>query len=309
MKISHLATRGIAGVPDLDCDLGSGRSGRPHDLVVVTGPAASGKTRLCELILAALETVGPYQGIVRAADWVADPARGARVELGFWLTEEEVARSAAPASPRAVVHFSAETIRFEVDRAVARLLSHYDHDPAHGKREYFPETRQRAWGARSDGTRPLEQSLLRCSKDPQKYSALPGFLAELAAAPADGERRRAFADALDRLSPTVRFAPVKTPDGGAYFTSNGRTGARYDELSDSETEAVLIAGTQAMIGLGHSIVLLDRAELHVPADRLVPWVHGLTTLGNDNQWFVTTLDPSLAASVERSQRISLGGAS
>jgi hypothetical protein len=305
MKISHLATRGIAGVPDLDCDLVSSTSGRPHDLVIVSGPAASGKTRLCELVLAVLETVGPYQGIVRAADWMADPARGARVEMGFWLTEDEAKAAPVPANPRATVHFSSQGIRFEIDRALGRLLARYDHDPSHGKREYFPETRQRAWGARSDGTRALEQGLLRCSKDPQKYSAIPRFLAELGETAGD-PRRQTFADALARLSPTVRYAPVKTADGGAYFSSRESAGVRYDELSDSETDAVLIAATHTMIGLCHSIVLLDRAELYVPAARVVPWVHGLTTLGADNQWFVSTADVGLAASVERPQRISLG---
>ena len=304
MKISHLAARGIAGLPDLECDLVSSATGRPHDLIVVTGPAASGKTRLCELVLAVLETVGPYQGIVRAEDWLADPARSARAELGFWLTEDESKRAAGPADPRAVVHFSSSGVRFEVGRALGRLLSHYDHDPAHGKREYFPETRQRAWGARSDGFGALEQSLQRSSKDPQKYSAIPRFLAAL---PNDPPRQRAFAEAIERLSPTVRYAPVKTADGGAYFTSRGQNGVHYSELSGSETDAVLIAATAAMIGLCHSIVILDRPELYVPADRLVAWVNGLTTLGADNQWFVATADAGLAAAVDRSQRVALGG--
>ncbi len=316
MKISHLALRGIAALPDLECDLMSGATGRPHDLVVITGPPASGKTRLCELILAVLETVGPYQGIVRGADWLADTAAGggesrdrgrrARAELGIWLNEEEAKRAATHDRPRAVVHFSPEGIRFEVDRAVGRLLSHYDHDPAHGKREYFPETRQRAWGARSDGLGALEQSLLRCSKDPQKYSAVPRFLGQLGN---DLSRRRVFAEALERLSPTLRYAPVKTPDGGAYFSSRGRIGVHYNELSGSEADAVLIAATASMIGLCHSIVVLDRPELYVPAARLVSWVQGLAMLGVDNQWFVATLDAGLAASVERSQRIALGGES
>ncbi|MBL8743155.1 MAG: hypothetical protein JNK04_18725, partial [Myxococcales bacterium] len=83
MKISQLACRGIAGLPDLTLDFMSSL-GRPHDLVIVTGPEASGKTRLCELIIAGLEVIGPYEGIVRSSTWLAPGAASGRLELGLW---------------------------------------------------------------------------------------------------------------------------------------------------------------------------------------------------------------------------------
>lgn len=305
MKVSRLALRGVASLPDLECDLVSATTGRPHDLVIVSGPPASGKTRLCEALLAALETVGPYLGVVRAADWYADPVRGARIELGVSL-DETPDGSGSGGTVRAVVDLDGNGVRRDVDRAVARQLSRYDHDPAHGKREYFPEGRQRAWGARQDGLGAVEQSLLRSSKDPQKYSFIPGFLEALRG---DAARARTFASGLELLSPTVRYTPApRGTEPTACFTNLGKAGVPYTELSGSETDAVLISATAALIGLHHSIVVLDRPELHVAPDRLVGWVQNLMRLGQNNQWFVATSDPGLIASVEKSQHISLAPA-
>lgn len=302
MKISRLASRGVANLPDLECDLVSSSTGRPHDLVVVTGPPASGKTRLCELLLASLETVGGYQGIVRASDWYADAERGARVDLELWLDGD------GPASvgrANAVVRFTRGGALREVERAVGREVARYDHDPAHGKREYFPEGRQRAWGARQDGLGSQEQALLRCSKDPQKYSFVPRFLAQLAS---DPTRRPSFARGLELLSPTARYVPTaRGQDPTTCFSNRRGSGVPYAELSSSEADAVIIAATAALIGLNHSIVVLDRPELYVPPHRLVAWLDGLLHLGQDNQWFVATSSEALVGAASRSQVISLGG--
>jgi len=304
MKLSHLRVHGVAGLPNLECDLISPTTGRPHDLVVISGPEASGKTRLSGLIQAVFETLGPYEGIVRASDWYADAARGARVEVDIWLDDAPGTTSATAATAQAHVDFTATGVSFQLDRAVARQLARYDHDPAHGKREYFPEDRQRSWGARVDGLGAIEQSLLRGSKDPQKYSFVPRFLAELRT---DVARRKTFASGLEVLSPTVRFTPAKRGgDPTACFTNLSRNVVTYDALSDSESDAVLIAATAALIGLNHSVVCLDRPELHVSADRLGPWVQSLARLGVDNQWFVATSEEKLGAAVDRTQHISLG---
>jgi hypothetical protein len=310
VKISRLALRGVAGLPDVERDF-TASSGRPHDLIVVAGPAASGKTRFCEVILAALEAVGGYHGIVHASDWYADAARGARAELGVWLEDGPEDREAGEPSARGAVStsqvavdFSARGVHSTVDRAVRRQLARYDHDPAHGKREYFPESRQRAWGARTDGLGVPEQSLLRSGKDPQKYSFVPRFLAELRTR---ADRRRAFAARLEALSPTVRHVPAaRGGDPTACFANQTRIGVPYEQLSSSEADAVMIAATAVLIGLDHSLVVLDRPELYVPSERLGGWVQALLQLGSNNQWIVATSDATLASSVERSQLIDLG---
>lgn len=308
MKISRLALRGVSALPDLECDFSAGPAGRPHDLVIVHGPPASGKTRLLELMLAALEIVGPYVGIVRASDWVADPAAPARVEIDVALEADGSAEPPPAAMAYGVVTFGA-SVTSQIDRSARRWLSRYDHDPAHGKREYFPESRQRAWGARRDGLAPHEQALLRSSRDPQKFSFVPRFLADLRF---DPRRGPAFAAGLELLSPTIRYMPVaRSAEPAKCFKDAhdpARVGVHYDELSSSEADAVIIAATAALVGLNHSIVFLDRPELYVPPTRLIEWVRALARLGQNNQWIVATSDEALAASVHKSQLVALGSA-
>ena len=304
MKISRFAVRGVLGVRDLDLDFAAGSAsmpGGPRDVVIVSGPPASGKTRLFDLMLAALEAVGPYHGMVRASDWCADLAKGARVELGLFL--EGLEGSPEGASARAVVDFTADGVLTAVDRRVAKLVSRYDHDPTHGKREYFPEGRQRAWGARCDGLGELEQSLLRSTKDAQKYSFVPRFLAELRH---DAQRRATFAQKLELLSPSVRFAAAPRKDPTACFKNRMREEVPFVELSSSESEAVIIAATATLVGLHRSVIFLDRPELYVSSDRLAEFVEALLQLGEQNQWFIATSDRNLAASLPRAHHVSLG---
>jgi hypothetical protein len=298
MKISRFAARGVLGLRDLDLDFASGASAGPSDLVIVSGPPASGKTRLFDLMLAALEAVGPYHGMVRASDWCADLGKGARIEIGL-----VVEGSPEGAAERAIVDFTAEGVRTSVDRRVAKLVSRYDHDPTHGKREYFPEGRQRAWGARCDGLGELEQSLLRSTKDAQKYSFVPRFLAELRH---DARRRATFAQKLELLSPSVRFATAPRTDPTACFKNRMREEVPFVELSSSESDAVIIAATATLLGLHRSVIFLDRPELYVSSDRLVELVEALLQLGEQNQWFIATSDRNLAASLRRAHHVSLG---
>lgn len=309
MKLSHIATSNVAGVRDLDVDLMSS-AGKPHDIVVVTGPEASGKTRLLDLLVAGLETIGPFEGIVRGSDWVRAQKPAAHLELGLWLDETERQRlEGAGGGRRVVVAFGPDDVVCDAGRDLTKLASHYTHDPKYGKREYFPENRQRASGGRQDGTGALEQSLWRSSKDPDKYSFVPAFLTELARDPA---RRRVFESGLSALAPNIVFAPGEAPDAATaiirlantpLFATRHGGQLRLSDLSSSEANSVIIAATAAMIGLCHSIVLLDRPELHVEPKRLVSWVHALQSLGQDNQWIVATSSRHLANAMSPSQVI------
>ncbi len=303
MKLIELAIRGIAGLPDLRANL-SAPNGVPHDLVVVSGPPASGKTRLCELIVAALEAIGPYEGIVRSETWMGSEAnKVARVELGLWMNEEELATATMANPSRATVTFVPGDVICEAERGVRRLVERYDHDPGHGKREYMPEGRQRAWGLRKDGLGELEQMLLRVSKDAQKYSFVPRLIASLEQ---DRVRRARFASTLAQLAPGLRLRDLDPEDHPErVFETPTNPLALYEELTATEADAVILAATVALCGLSHSIVIIDRPELYVPPHRLVAWSQSLLGLGLDNQWILATGNPALAASVDPTQHIAL----
>lgn len=297
MKLSGLSLTNVRGLPDSRLSFAPDPSAKPWDLVVVTGAPASGKTRLLEAILAAFEVVGPYLGIVRPEEWAYD-GRTATIDLSIWLDAEDrklAPRASTPALASARI--SSQGVASQVDRDVSRLCSRYDHAPETSKREYFPEGRQIAWGARSDGLEPLEQGLLRPSKDPQKYAFLPRFLAKLRE---DAARARAFAERLELLSPTVRYAPSPDEDATICFRSRRGEGilAPVRGLSSTEAESVLLAATATLIGLHRSIVLLDTPELYVAEDRIAAFVQSLLKLGHDNQWIVATESPALLAAVE-----------
>lgn len=298
MKISTISTRGISGLPDLQVDLMAGGAGAPHTLFLVTGPAASGKTRLLEAIVATFEAVCPYEGMVRAADWLPNPNATGRIELGLWLESGE--RAHAGGATNIGVRFESSRVIAEGGTSISKQLKRYDHDDATPKREYFPETRQLWWGPHADGTGALEQSLLRGSKNPQKYSFVPRFLASL---PDDPVRSERFAAAIHRLAPGLEY--IRT-NRERCFSSHGSAPVPHNSLSSSEADAVLICATAVMIGLNHSVVLLDRPELYVPPNRIVEFVQALATLGTDNQWIVTTNSAELVQSVPQAQIAWLG---
>ncbi|HMY14865.1 MAG TPA: hypothetical protein PKA58_00990 [Polyangium sp.] len=293
MKISTISTRNIAGLSDLDVDLIAGGAA-PQPLFLVTGPAASGKTRLLDAIVATFEAVAPYEGIVRASDWVADPKLVGRIDLGLVLDGPS-----GGGSPNIGVRFESGRVVADAPSGSAKLLQHYDHEDSTSKREYFPETRQLA-DVFPDGTGALEQSLYRGSKSLRKYSFVPRFLAAL---PDDPLRSRRFAEALSRLAPNLEYLPSNRE---YCFSSHGGAPVRPTQLSSSEADAVLICATAVMIGLNHSLVLLDRPELYVPADRIVAWTQALAMLGTNNQWIVATNSPELLQSVPQAQILGLG---
>lgn len=313
MKLSGLSFSNVRGFADKRFDFSSDASARPNDLIVVTGAAASGKTRFLEAILTAFEVVGPYLGIVRPTDWTYG-AQPARIELSLWLNDEERKLAEAAKGPVvAAATLSSNGVAAQAERNVSRLVSRYRHDRETSKREYFADNRQNAWGARIDGLHPIEQSLLRPTKDPQKYCFVPRFLESLRDDPA---KAKSFADKLELLSPTVRYAPAPGEDSTICFRSRKMAtsrGAVLDReppgssmlapvggLSSAERDAVLIAATATLVGLDHSIVFLDSPELYVSEDRIHGFVQSLLKLGHDNQFIVATESPALLQAVEPS---------
>ena len=307
MKLARATFMGVRGLADATFDFMRSGAERPHDLIVVSGPRASGKTRLLEAILFAKDVVGSYGAVPDPAPFVRGPGEAAKIILSFWLDEEERAASGEP-GPLCTVEALAtsEGTNVEADEGIQVLLERYEHTPRVGKVEYFPWSRQLVPYGSAAGLEAIEQRLQRTSSDLRKYSFVPRLLGSLAH---DAVRAQYFAAVLSYLSPTARYAPAR---GGAEpwacISSHGGPPVAPKWLSASEADAVLFAATATLVQLSRSLVLIDRPDLHVEPGEAAAFVTALGGLGSDNQLIVATNAPDVLAELEPSQRIHLGPA-
>ena len=294
MKLRRLAFYGVRGVADVDVDLVNPTTGAAHDRVVVTGPSASGKTRLLEAIFAAKEVVAPYGPLGPSAAWVEDEAWLSKVVLGLELDDEE--RAFANEDERVVeveATFQRERAKRDASAGMVELFARYDHRGLAGKFEYFPATRRLPKAPPFHGTSEIEQRALRATKDARKYGFVPRFLKDLAS---DSVREARFSARLDALSPTCRYVrPSSEQATPRCFTSRGRGPASWTDLSDAESDAVIFAAVASAIGLDRSVVLVDRPELYVNPGSLRAYLEAMAGLGEGMQLVVAT---SSAAVVE-----------
>jgi hypothetical protein len=293
MKIQRVTYLGVRGVPDLTLDLLDPATDAPHDLIVLTGPPASGKTRALEVLATALEAVAPHGPAIDGQPWIG-AGSAAKVVVVLHLDEEERTYAGGDAAGyEAEVTFLPDRVDAAADEGLVAVLERYDHQHRTGKIEYLPSSRRLALEQPWTGLSALEQAALRAGKDPRKYSFVPRLLRALepGSAPA-----RAFADALASLSPTCRYQqPPAGPGLPRCFTSRSGAAVTAAELSHAEADAVLLAATAVALQLTRSIVLIDRPELHVPPASVPGFVAGLRTLGEDNQLLVASTSPEVQA--------------
>lgn len=290
MKIQRATFIGIRGVPDLTLDLTDPRTLAPHALVVVSGPSGSGKTRMIEALIAAKEAIRPYGPMAAGAPWIGDGG-AAKILVTFHLdeAEREFAGTLSPTLEGEVIFYPDRTSA-EVDDGLRAVLGRYSHNPAYGKVDYFPAERRVPMFPPLRGLGPAEQRVARLGKDQRKYGFVIPFLRTL---DHDVARRERFAAGLAALSPTCRY--VADPSGEVIprcFSSRGGAPVNVVQLSHGEADAVIFAATAAAIGLDHSLIFIDRPDLHI--DDLHHLVSGLASLGQDNQLFLTGR-PELAA--------------
>ncbi len=304
MKLAQATFLGIRGLRDETIDFLDKQSRLPASFVFMTGPSASGKTRALEAILMAKEAVAPYAAGGSVEGWHRDGVHAAKVVLTWWLNAEE---QAASGSSEAFVTTEAilreEGIQVDADEGVLSVLERYRHDDAFGKVEYFPESRRLLSYGPSHGTSEMEQSGLRTESDVRKYGFVPKLIQELPRLP---RKQKAFAEILSRLAPSLRYAPGEYPED--CFRSHDAAPVRYTALSSSEADAVIFAATAVMLGLSHSVVLVDRPDLHVGFDRLGAFLNALATLGEDNQMIVASPNAAIAGAVAGARVIAMGGA-
>jgi hypothetical protein len=279
VKISGISVRGVSGLPDLEIDLRLAETGAPPSLVVVRGPPASGKTRLLETIVAARETVAPITVSPDPERFVRPGLIAAKATLILQLTDGE-RDFAGAASPELEIEaiFRVDGERPPTDESTLALLRRWAHDGQTGKLEMMPVWRALPSGP-AHATTVAAQREARVLTDARRWAFVPRFLDELGSDPARGE---AFARRLAALSPTCRWIP----DSSRF---EGHPGARsLDLLAASEQDAVLFAATATLIGLDHSVLLVDRPEKHLPAELVPGFVRGLFELGEDLQVIVAT---------------------
>lgn len=296
MKLLRATFLSIRGLPDLTWDLGRAGTDTAHPIAVVSGPPASGKTRVLEAIMAAKEVLGSYGPPPDADAWIRPGDRTAKIELTFVLDEDERrVAGKAPAIVRGEAMFGSQGVRAEVDEGIVDLLERYEHTPAKPKWDYVPAARSVPLLGAPHGTSAIEQRALRLKRDPRKYAFVPRFLAEAAH---DGAARARFEAGLTRLAPALQFVGVTSDEPTGAFASRGQKPVGIDELAQSEQDAVIFAATAALVRMERSVWLVDRPESSTDERMASGFVAALGSIAEDVQLVVASSSPSLLAAVD-----------
>ena len=303
MKIERATFIGVLGVPDLTLDLVDAGTGVPHTLVVIAGPSGSGKTRMLEALMAAKEAIRPYGPMATGAPWIR-AGNAAKILVTFHLDEAE----------REFAGTASQTLEDGGDLRPRPGERRGGRGPARGARAVFAQREPRQGrllpGGEADPDvspfrRPRQRRAARRppGKDPRKYGFVLPFLRSLGH---DVARRERFAASLAALSPTCRLVDDTSGDAiPRCFSSRGGDPVTVAQLSHGESDAVIFAATAATIGLDHSLVFVDRPDLHL--DDVEPFIEGLAALGQDNQLLLTARR-ELAAAARRAHVVTLKSA-
>jgi hypothetical protein len=313
MKLRRVTTDGARGLADRSYDLTETRSGAAASVVVVTGPTGSGKTSFLDAIAAAKEDISPWGSRHSWSRVVRQGAGAAKIRLEWEIDGEERDLMGAPSGPLETESiFSPTTPPGQGhDPRIEALLERYDHDPAHGKMEYFFAERTLAREAIGlSSLDPSMQKRMRLERDVRKYGAIHKYLAELhlglhERTGAPGRER--FAAALGKLAPERRVLGLtRTGDRLELNFDGGVHGPLpVQALPHGVQQAVLFAGTFDMLGLNRSIVLVDGPELHQHEANVAAFARGITELGRDNQIIFATGVRGLAEAIPGAVLIEL----
>ncbi|WP_437671186.1 hypothetical protein [Sorangium sp. So ce131] len=325
MKLLRLTLENFRGAPNGTHLFTRTDDGPPVDTVYITGAEASGKTSFLEAIVALKESVGAYGAPPNPARLLRSGKSTGRVE-GIWqLSPEEMDRVKTTQRTWTTKLDLGNLTPEPADPTIRQLFEAYDHDPAHGKFEYFPSNRRlEGRDARTSTVLDVE-ARLRPGTERDKYTSVKRFLIDLALS--DGvkaieesmargvlfraEQRDSLAPYrrdLASVSPSIRLSGVETNRGLPDLAFERADGTRLfvDDLSDSEKQAVLFCVTFRRIGLSRSIVLVDQPELHQHPDAHVRIVQAITQLGENNQIFFATSSPEVTRTAAPHQIVRLG---
>lgn len=330
MKITELEIENVRALPDLSLRLADA-SGRPFDVVLITGPTGSGKTRLLEAIAAWKEAIGPHGLPPRLAGWERREGQGGSLSGVWQVTEDEARRGQlAGTSVRARVEVGAKAGPADAPAGLRKVLSAFFREETHGKVEYFPASRHLSAAPLPVPLSALSEKLdaaTRLGKDHDKYGVERAWLidrlsADLAAATStlssrgvllSGQAPDSLAGvraAVARLAPHLRLLGLSPggPAPSARFLRADRTEVDLSDLSAGEEQAVLFALAFHRLALSGSVVLIDTPELHVHPSDHARFFRALTSLGKDNQIIAATCSPGILSTVPPEQIIDLGAA-
>jgi hypothetical protein len=311
VKIARVTTQGVRGLPDRTFELTDSSSGRPLDVVLVTGASGSGKTSFLDAIAAAKEDVAPYGPRRSPAALVRRGSAAAKIRIDWWLTDAERARLAVDKSVISSESILSPTIPPSTahDPRLVTLLGAYDHRRETPKLEYFHEHRTLARGSTgSSALDPAEQRGLRLGKDLFKYAVLPRYLMELYL---DGPAGAAeFEKGYAALNRGRKPGGLRKTHAGreVFFVAADGTEVGIEDLSASEQQAVIFAATVQLVGLAGSVLLVDAPEKHLESGAVVPFTFALLELAVDNQLIVATGSAELVRRAAPGSVITLGPA-
>jgi len=321
MKLVRLSASNILGLPDGAWSFRGPAAAEPHDVILVTGVSASGKTSFLRAIAAAKEAVGSYGPPVDETRLLRRGTDAGRLE-STWLTDGgggphdcsfNVGAAERPQSPLPL-------------RAAFSVLSY---SRERGKFEYFAANR-RLQASRSSPllppSTPVIEAGYRLTEHAEKYSLLYRVLSDAikndASATASLLSTRGIAlrsdlpdslglykAAVARVCPWIRMVAVEPQERRRpliWFEKQGASSRlELGELSESEQQCVLFAWTFTRLGLHRSVVLIDTPELYAhPSDHLRLF-RAICQLGEDNQIIAATASPAILSSVGPDQVIHL----
>lgn len=300
MKIAALSWRGVAGLADAGVELVAG--GVPNDLVVVTGPSGSGKSRLLWSIVAAKERLAPYGPGVTDEN-ITGGSGTAKIAVDWWFSERErgdVGLDGAHHHTEAL--FPKPKMPAVQAAAVNELLARYSHDRTKGKLDYVPPDRMMPQSASASGDTEFDQKRRRLSRGSEKYAACRRLAIDIV------RKGGSKADELTRLfgalCPHVRLGGVTASNDLELVRPSGRS-VIVSRASSSEWEAFALAVTIVVVGLHESVILYDTPELHLDGAEAARWLAVLRQALPTTQLIVATKAPAVVA-MEGARVVPLG---
>lgn len=327
MKLLQLTLENFRGAPDGTYAFTHPATGKPHDLILITGGPASGKTSILAAIAALKEIVGGYGPPPTAGRLRRAGAADGSIAATWQFAAEEAARAGVPGPTGAtkVVLDDGPVPLF--DPGLRALFASYSLEPTQGKFELFPANRRLSLApvpmrmTSSD----LTAGRLRLCTNPGKYAGVRQALVELALSDAllnaeslaesglvaRWQQRDSLAPikrSLSALAPWLRLASVQPRDGTycVWFLRVDGAKIEFEDLSEYEQQALLFSVVFDRVGLNHSVVLIDHPELFVHPSHQTDFVRTLASLGADNQVIVATSSAELLATMSPQQILRLG---